>query len=81
MLYWRFMDSGYGRNKRKTSPIASDIVSAYHQLRTGSMRVAEAKEIANLAGKAMNGVKAQLEFAKINKTNAPKECMEFVDVE
>ena len=66
---------------KNVAELTGDIVSAYHDLRSGSVTVGEAKEVANLAGKALCGVKVQLEVCKINKTKVPKSVMNFIDTD
>ena len=66
---------------KNVAELTSDVVSVWHELRNRQLTGAEAKQMLNAAGKAISGVKTQLEFAKINKQGASEEVMEFVEVD
>lgn len=65
----------------RMADLISDLSLAYESLRSGSLGLNEAKEIANLAGKLIKGASVQLKYNQYMKVTEPIPFLEKKAVE
>lgn len=53
------------------SQLRNDLLTAYTELREGTLDYSEAKELANMAGKIIKSANVQLNYNEYMKTNDP----------
>ncbi len=54
---------------KNMSELRTNLCSVFEDLRSGDLEAKDAKELANVAGKIISSVTAELKAAEINKTN------------